>query len=252
MASRMQKYYDSNEVEEKRSRKNASMYKKMDDEEMYSNIEGIVTTPKTDEIDIEKIRQVVLEKENERENRNKLVKKDLEIDIPDMAALDDEEKKYDIMDILKQAKEQDDNSRENKYRRLDDEYLKDLKSPTRKIEKLINTKTSKKDLNNMKDTELSLEMFYDLRSTLNVDDATINSIINEAKKLDKNNVITNSNDMDRTFDTASVKLKAKDYVDKVEDLETDKEKNPILNFFMTILFIMLGLLIVYILYTILK
>ena len=166
MASRMQKYYDSNKVEEKRSRKNASMYKKMDDEEMYSNIEGIVTTPKTDEIDIEKIRQVVLEKENERENRNKLVKKDLEIDIPDMAALDDEEKKYDIMDILKQAKEQDDNSRENKYRRLDDEYLKDLKSPTRKIEKLINTKTSKKDLNNMKDTKLSLEMFSDLRSNL--------------------------------------------------------------------------------------
>ena len=131
MNSRMSKYYDNTETSSKsRSKKNANLYKSMYEEETYSNIEGIVETPKGNEINIEKIREMILRREQEENSKNQLIKKTLEVDIPALVESQEEEKNYDIMCALKQAKEDKDNLRENKYRRLDDEYLEDIKNPT--------------------------------------------------------------------------------------------------------------------------
>src|SRR5574344_2647380 len=108
----------------------------MYDDETYSNIEGVVTTPKSNEIDIEKIREILLRREEEENSKNQLVKRDVEVEMPDMAFLDDEDKNYDIMDVLKQAKKENTDLRENKYRSLDNEYIEDLKHPVKKVEKV--------------------------------------------------------------------------------------------------------------------
>lgn len=268
MSSRMEKYYDDASTANKRSERNATLYKKMYDDEIYSNIEGVVTTPKTNEIDIEKIREVLLRREQQENSKNQLVKRDIEVEMPDMNFFDDEDKNYDITDILKQAKEESESSRENKYRSLDSEYIKELKNPVKKIEKiptendiqeikeLMNTIANSKDLAKLKDTDLSLGMFSDLKAntgTLNSEDPIIKAIINEAREMEERNSLTKEQEnIDKTFDTKGMKLKAKDYVKKTEDLDSDNDKNPILTIFMVILFLILAGLIVYILYTVLK
>lgn len=269
MASRMEKYCDSAETSNKRVAKNESLYKRMYEDETYSNIEGVVTTPKSNEIDIQKIREVLLRREEAENSKNQLVKRDVEVEIPDMAFMEDEEKNYDIMDVLKQAKKENTDLRENKYRRLDDEYLQDLKHPVKKVERvpieedikeikdLLNTLTSSKELKKLRDTDLSLDMFSDLKSntgTLNSEDPIIKAIINEAKEIEeKNNRFKDlDNDIDKTFDTTNMKLKTKDYVSKIEDLDKDKERNPILTGFIIFLFIVLAILIVYVFYRFLK
>lgn len=265
MNSRMSKYYDNTETSSKsRSKKNANLYKNMYEDEIYSNIEGILETPKSNEINIEKIREMILRREQEEQSKNQLIKKNVEVDIPTLIDEQSEEKNYDIMCALKQAKE-DNNLRENKYRRLDDEYLEDLKNPTRKVERvpmedlendlheikeLLNTITSSMDLKKLKDSELSLDMFSDLKSdttTLGSDDPIIQAIIKETKEMEENKEKSKEAEkMDYTFDTTNMKLSKKDFVDNMADLDVDDDKNPLLTVFMIILFVALAILIIFI------
>lgn len=264
MPSRMEKYYNNDAPSNKRSERNERLYKRMYDDEIYTNIEGVVTTPKSNEIDIEKIREVLLKREQQERRRTQLIKRDIEI--PEVDFFDEEEKNYDIMDVLKQAKEDNQSSRENKYRSLDSEYLKDLENPVKRVEKLpvddndldeikelINTIVNTKELAKMKDSDLSLDMFSDLKantSTLNSEDPIIKAIINQAKELEEQE--NKEKEMDMTFDTAGMKLKAKDYVEKAEDLDKEQEKSPVLTIFIIILFMILAGLVTYIIYTMLK
>ena len=265
MNSRMNKYYDNTETSSKsRSKKNANLYKNMYDDEIYSNIEGILETPKSNEINIEKIREMILRREQEEQSKNQLIKKNVEVDIPSLVDEQSEEKNYDIMCALKQAKEEN-SLRENKYRRLDDEYLEDLKNPIRKVEKvpmedlendlheikeLLNTITSSMDLKKLKDSELSLDMFSDLKSdttTLGSDDPIIQAIIKETKEMEENKEKSKEEEkMDYTFDTTNMKLSKKDFVDNMADLDVDDDKNPLLTVFMIILFVALAVLIIFI------
>lgn len=268
MNSRMSKYYDNTETSSKsRSKKNANLYKNMYEDEKYSNIEGILETPKNNEINIEKIREMILRREQEEKSKSQLVKKSLEVDISSLVEEQSEEKNYDIMCALKQAKEDKNNLRENKYRRLDDEYLEDLKNPIRKVERvpmedlendlheikeLLNTITNNMDLRKLKDAELSLDMFSDLKSdtqTLGSDDPIIQAIIKETKEMEKKDKTKDADDdekMDYTFDTTNMKLSKKDFVNNMADLEVDDDKNPLLTVFMIILFVVLAILIVFI------
>lgn len=267
MNSRMNKYYDNTETSSKsRSKKNADLYKNMYEDETYSNIEGILATPKSNEINIEKIREMILRREQEVQSKNQLIKKNLEVDIPALVDEQGEEKNYDIICALKQAKEDKTNLRENKYRRLDDEYLEDLKNPTRKVERvpmedlendlheikeMLNTLTSSIDLKKLKDSELSLEMFSELKSdtmTLGNEDPIIQAIINETKKAEENkyNKENDEDKMEHEFDTTNMKLNKKDFVENMADLDIDDDKNPLLTVFMIILFVLLAILIIFI------
>lgn len=247
MASRMDKYYNTVEDNKlSRSEKNKDMYKRMYEDEEYSNIEAILTTPKSNEIDIQKLKKILLDKEEKEESKNHIVKDIKKIE-PETTILDDEEKTYDIMDILNKAKEEKKETRESKYYRLDDELVDDLKNPVKRVEKiplendlneikeLLNTITSTLDLSKMKDSDLSLDMLSDLKTdTCLTKDTLIRAVLEDAKKEERAKQ-NKDETMDNTFNTSSIKLTDKDYVDKIEDLD-EEEKQPV---FLTILKIVL-------------
>ena len=62
MASRMEKYYNSETVK-KRIQKNQSLYRQMYDIGEYSNIEAVESLDRTNEIDITKVKQMLQNRE---------------------------------------------------------------------------------------------------------------------------------------------------------------------------------------------
>lgn len=264
MASRMDKYYNEVDTNTSRSKKNEILYKKMYDDSEYSNIEEILDTPKNNQIDITKVKEMLLEKEKKEESKNHIVK-DVKLEVPDTSFLDDEEKSYDIMDVLNKAKEENEPSREKKYYRLDDEYEESLKNPVNKVEKiplendleelkeLLNTITSNMDLSKVKDSDLSLDVLSDLKTNTTLTKNTLirSVLLDESKKESNTNSINDIN-MDNTFNTKSIKIGKKDYVDSIEELENEKDKSIALTIVSIILFILLVAAIIYVGYLILK
>lgn len=237
MASRMDKYYEEVDNKLSRSERNKENYKKMYEDEEYSNIEGVLTTSKKNEIDIEKLKKVLEELEQKEESKNHIVK-DIKVTEPDTSFLEDETKTYDIMDILNKAKEENKTTREKKYYRLDDELVDDLKNPVSKVEKiplendlneikeLLNTITNTMDLSKIKDSDLSLDVLSDLKTETELTkDTLIRSVLEDAKKEEKK-IYKKEEQMDNTFNTKSIKLGKKDYVENTEDLDKE-EKQPL-------------------------
>ena len=231
MASRMEKYYKTREAK-RRSVRNESLYQTIYEDETYSNIEGVVATPKANEINIEKIKELITSHEQQKNQSRKLVRKP--IDIPQEIIEPEEEKNYDIRDILVKAKD----SRENKdetYRNLKNtEYnilknikIDDVKSKEEKEEELkeiMDTITSMGLLNKMSDQELSLNMFDDLKSDTIVDDPTIiKSVLKDLKeeKLNK------TGEMDNTFFSSSLGIKDKDFESLKDIKDSSDKKNKI-------------------------
>ena len=257
MKTRMERIYEETDIETSASRtaRNKRYYNRIDDDENYTNIEATIETPKSNEIDITKIRDLILRREEEENNKNRLVKRDVEIEMPNMALLEDEEEKnYDIIDVLSKAKEER-TSREDKYHKLDEEYLEYLKHPEKKIEKipmeddikeiknLLNTLTSSLELKKMKASELSLDMLNELKDTgtIDTDDPLIKNLINGASKIEEDK--NKEEDIDNTFNTTSMNIKVKDYGD-----DEPKKKNPVLSILIGLLIISVIALGVFILY----
>ena len=135
MASRVEKYYEEVSTSKKRVVKNKELYKAIyAEDETYSNIEGVLETPVTNEIDIVKVQAMVLKQQEEEKKRMQLVKKDLEL--PEVENLEDTlTKNYDIRDVLAQAKEE--STIDNKPRKLKDFDFDGLKERLNKVHKEI-------------------------------------------------------------------------------------------------------------------
>ncbi len=269
MASRVERYYDKNVDLSKRSVKNIELYKTIYEDETYSNIEGIVETPKTNEIDIKKIQELLLKQEREYKTRNQLVKKELEI--PDMETIDDkEDKNYDIRDILAQAKEEQDEVEENKPRSLKDidfdglrqrlnnreKYQdEDIEKDLHELKELINTIAGNNvELNGLADKDLSLDMFSDLAASTNElsseDSDVIKKLIAEAKKIEEDKLIVEESlDVDKSFYTSTLNLKKKDFESDEEEVKTPGTGVKV---FKIILFIVIAVIAVLVGYYILK
>lgn len=258
MASRMEKYHGnefSNDTLPSRSSRNSSLYKTMYDDEGYSNIEGVLTTPKNNEINIDKVREILMEREN-REKEKEHIVKDVKIEIPEMASLDDE-KSYDIVDILKQAKEESKENKidDSKHYRLKDEYIEELKNPRKKnieasieedlndIKELLNTITKSNDLSKLKDADLSLDMLSDLKTNTTLKkDALMKSLLTEKETEEENK----EKELDNTFNTKSLKLNTKDFG------EEEETKSPLFTITMVLLFVLLISAIIFVCYLLLK
>ena len=63
MASRMDRYHKSELITSGRSSKNKSLYDQIKDLDNYTNIEGVATIEKTNEIDISKVREMIKNRE---------------------------------------------------------------------------------------------------------------------------------------------------------------------------------------------
>lgn len=204
--SRMDRYYENNYAEKKRSRMNQDLYRSIYKSDEYSNIEGIATMDKTNEIDISKIRGMLKSREeyNSQKAYRDLFKKAEEV-LPQNDNINEEEyKNYDIRDILEKVKQE--KQADEKYRSIDNtnyNLLKELKIQDRKreieeneeeLKELINTITNTSVLNKMGDQELSLGLLGDLKSTDNTisDSKSIKKILEEAKSKELEETNTNS------------------------------------------------------------
>ena len=100
MASRMEKYYNNSSVNT-RSVKNENLYKNIYENTEYSNIEGIATIEKTNEIDLAQIRELLKEREEKKK------KSEVKREAPKVYTKPIyEEKNYDIRDVLVKAKDE--------------------------------------------------------------------------------------------------------------------------------------------------
>lgn len=256
MASRMEKYYQSNIRNNDRTSKNQDLYNKIYSEKEYTNVEGVITSSSPNEIDINKIRELL----KSQEKKNSIVKEarvNSNLDYDDPL---DEEKKYDIKEILDKARDERDDKAPD-YRSLKNtEYniLKaikldadkpDFQSEADELKELINTITSTSLLNKLGDRELSLELLNDLRSNTMIGDSkSIRSIIEEEKTIEKEE----NPEIDKSFYTSSLNFKNKDF-EQLKDINNSLEKNnKLIKFMLAILIIVIATVTLSIFYSFLK
>lgn len=256
MASRMERYYKTRDSK-RRSVRNESLYQTIYDDETYSNIEGVVATPKANEINIEKIQELLASRENERNRNRRLVKKPVEIEVEEPFDSDDD-KSYDIRDILVKAKDARQNP-EDSYRNLKNtEYniLKNIKinnnqnfAQEEELKELINTITNTSMLNKLSDRDLSLNMLDDLKSNTMVgDSSSIQALLEQTKEAN----LRKTAEMDKTFLTSSLGFKDEDF-ENLKDLGNSiHENNKAIRMVLMGLFVVVAIILVLVIYNIMK
>lgn len=264
MTSRMERYYKPTNRTSKRSERNQELYREIYEVGEYSNIEGIATIEKSNEVDITKIKNMLKNREQYQQQRQfrQMIKK------PEMEKIEanddllENEKNYDIRDVLNKAKVN--KKTEEKYHSLDDtgyNILKNLKEKSMRHEEsedelreLIDTITSNSELNQLATKELSLDMFDDLKSENNTvieNRDAIKSLLEDAKKeeIKKNR---ENEEMDKSFYTSSLNFGENDF-EQLSNINHNLKKNNIL--IKILVFIILLLVtagIIFLIYTLLK
>ncbi len=240
MASRMEKYHNNTSIGS-RSVKNESLYKDMYENNEYSNIEKIATMEKTNEISLEQIKDLLKEREVSKK-RSSTVKRVM----PEVYQHPVQDRSYDIRDILVKAK--DEHVDDNKNRSLKNTQYNILKNINIKekldeydqdeVDKtLVNTSV----LKNLDDSELSLDMLSDLKSTGNtiVEKTNVGDLLQEVKEA-KNKYEPHDDDgLDKSFYTSSLNFKEEDF-EQLKDLQDSIDSN---NKMIKLLFFLLFLVI---------
>lgn len=258
--NRMDRYYKSEEKTVKRTNKNQDLYDKIYEAGEYSNIEGIATIDKSNEVDITKVKNMLKNREEYQRqkeiNNFKLTKEE----VPSYETFEiDDEKVYDIRDILEKAKI---NKPEEEYKSLDNinfEIIKELKEKNTKkdeeeLKEMIDTISQTSQLNKLSNQELGLDIFDDLKSNNNTiieDKDSIREILEAAKKNDEKNEITNVG-IDKSFFTSSLNFGKKDF-EEIQELNKKTNNNHTL---LKILFFIITLcitsVIIYLVYSLIN
>ena len=233
--SRMDRYYKNETLSSgKRTARNQELYNKIYEDSEYSNIEGIATIEKNNEVDITKIKNMLKNREDfpsQKEFRNYSPK---EIKEPTYEKFDQEEDRvYDIRDILNKAKT---NKTEEKYQSIQDfnlDYLRKMKETKKEsnlgLGEMVDTITNTSKLNKLSDHELGLDMFEDLKSKENTiieGKDSIRSILEEAKKNDLKKQENTSANLDKSFFTSSMNFTDDDF-EQIAELNKQMKKNSI-------------------------
>ena len=236
MASRMERYYNS----EERSKKNRSLYDQISDLENYTNIEGIVDISNSNEISINAVKKLIGQE-------NQKVKQSNKDDFSNVSTNElYEEKSYDLKDVLQRAKHGH-NDKDLKHRRLkmhQYEILKKLKEEqpdNEKIDELLNTMAF--SATNGDD----LGIFDELKSDTMIGNeaSAIKNVLDEAKgdidvdelEIDeeKDSDTTPMNNLDNSFYTSSFNFSDRDFED-LKNLDDTLKKNNKLIRILIILF----------------
>ncbi|MBR6690172.1 MAG: hypothetical protein IKL65_02455 [Bacilli bacterium] len=246
MASRMDRYYKSELVSSGRSSKNKSLYEQIKDLDNYTNIEGVATIEKTNEIDISKVQEMIKNRENYKKQKQlRSILKEEQEELDKIEEVEEITKNYDIKDLLSKIK--DDSTTESKSRSLrQDQYeaLKSLNTKSKKIEveqeeeelkELLNTIASTKALSEL--TSADVGLLDDLKSDTMVGDAaSIKKILDEEKekKIEETNM-----EIDKSFYTSSLGFTQSDF----EELKSMNHNIKKSNKFIIILLIILIIVI---------
>jgi len=260
MASRMEKYRSKhNDTPLNRSKKNEDIYKQIQEYDTYTNIEGVATIDKNNEIEISKVKEMIKNRENYRKERfyNNIVKKEVQKSEEDIPTVQEENKIYDLKDLISQAKENTKDEKD-KYRNLSKiEYnVEDRISPKAKepetdeeeLKELIYTISNNKMLNQLANDDVGL--LDELKSNTMVGESdSIKKYVEEAKfnsetKLDQTLSKTDSK-MENSFFTSSMSFSNDDF-DDFQDLKPKKLNLAIkitLVLFITLVLIIVAFLI---------
>lgn len=258
MPSRMERYYDTSEKGSTRTKRNCSLYDEIYEEKEYTNVEGIVKTPATNNIDIEKIKEMMRQHENSEKSRERRINRTPKIE---EIIEEDTPKNYDINDVLNKAmaEKKDDNTDYHSLKNTEYNILKNLKINKQKyeeqkedIEDIFKTITNTSMLNKMGDKELSLDLLDDLKSNNNTiiesSDAIRNILKEEIQKPKEE--IDDDKDMDKSFYTKSLNL-----TDDLEGLEIKKESKTnkvLLRIFLIVSIVAVIVIGIVLVYTLLK
>lgn len=219
MASRMDRYYKSELVTSGRSSKNKSLYEQIENLDNYTNIEGVATIEKTNEIDISKVQEMIKNRENylkKKQLRGILEEEKEELEkLPEYV---EEPKNYDIKDLFSKIEQVE----EDRPRSLDKEQIEALKSlkikekeydiqkEEEELKELINTISNSKVLNELANSDEDVGLFDDLKSDTMVGDASsIKKILEEEKKERK--VEDTNTEIDKDFYTSSFGFTKSDF-----------------------------------------
>ena len=263
MPSRMSRYHESSSVSS-RTEKNKELYDSLYDKNEYSNISGVTTIEKSNEIEIDKIRKLIKDRESYKKQReyNNLYHKEekTEINTPVISS-DYEEKNYDIKDVLNKAKEERKKEVDNTYKRNRYEYLlnskayntkKDeiLDSTPEELKELINTITKTAEIKKLSNSELSLDLLDDLKANTIHDNENdvIKKIIEEEKKRKEELEKEKNVEMDKTFFTTNLLFSDKDFEDNdIKNLIKTKEKIGV-KIFLGIILVLITIVTIYVVY----
>lgn len=232
MKSRMDKYYDVNDIKA-RTTKNQQLYRTIYDEVEYSNVEGISIIEKNEKIDMDMLRDLI-NKSNELSRE----KKEPVRVVKEQIIEDEEDRIYDIRDILSKAKD----NRVVDRKRINDTQYNILKNADLNEGVMSTEELKQEDLKIMIDAISSNSKGYttnlldDLRS---IYDPTMHEKIEE--KLEQTiEEKPMANEIDNSFYTSKMGFKADDFED-VEQMKGEVESNSILT---KILIVILSLIIV--------
>ena len=197
---------------------------------------------KNDEINLQKLQILLKKREEERQNEiPHLIKRN----VPNIQTYEEEEKNYDINEVLSQAKNEKKEdfktrSLENtNYEILKRINIKEVQDEEQELKDLINTVTTTSMLNKLADKDLSLDMLSDLKS--NGDTSIISPIeMKEAIKSQNSSYETKSNDsnlneIDKSFYTSSLGFTSDDF-EQLKDIQASiKTNNKLIKFLVIVL-----------------
>lgn len=150
MTTRAEKY-KNRAVKSSRSSRNQNLYNTMYSSARYSNIEGVASIDKDNEIDISKVKEMIDSREKYKTEREYRKPDRYTKEIPVVRKRYTEgSNNYDIMDVLKEAREKE--SPDNKYRALDNRDYDVLKKLNLNIKKDSIQKDDEKDLKDLIET----------------------------------------------------------------------------------------------------
>ena len=238
MASRMDRYYEGPINSSGRSRKNKDLYKKIQDMDSYSNIEAVHTIAKTNEIDITKVKELIKNRENykrEKQYRNAFNIEDKPKET-EVKKYFQEDKNYDIMDVLDKAKVNHNEDNANRsLKKMHYDIINELNLRNEKyddseeeLKDLINTITDKND----DDVGLLNELTSD---TMVGDASSIHKIIEEEKEDQKK--IDNTSEMDKSFFTSTMSFNDEDF-EEFKNMGRNVKKNNILIIILMIIIVL--------------
>lgn len=257
MASRMERYYQLDTDTQKRSKRNQSLYEAIyETDNEYSNIEGIATIEKTNEVDINKIKEMLKQREENMRRRMAPVIESPKIEEVKIEKEEtEEEKNYDIRDILVKAKSEKAEEKDDQYRSLKNtqynilkginlkeeidrrEYMKN--EETDELKELIHTITNTDVLNKLGDQDLSLDLLSDLKSVndTQIDRNSIRELLQEEKSEMDDDPFDQARDLDKSFYTSSLNFSDEDFDELGEIKKKFSKRRAIMITILVILFL---------------
>lgn len=231
MPSTMDRYTSTKKT---RTDKNQELYSQIYTDREYTNVEAVVKAPVTGNINIERIKEII---NNREENTKSRETRYHEIPKQEPVIDDDEEiKSYDIKDVLNKAKgeRKDEPINYHNLQDIEQKILKNLNTQKQEnkeeLTNLIDTITSA-SLLNKNDQDLSLDLLDDLKSNNNTmigSSETIRNVLKEEKQ-------EIEEEMDDSFNTKSMSLESE--LEGLKEKDNNKVNKILTNIFLVILII---------------